>query len=68
MKDICDVFTDIFKSDTLIGEGTNIGMNSEIPIGDLVILISDLMDTDITFKSSEERILPKMWSWNTRLR
>ena len=44
---------------SLFGETTNIGMNSEISIGDLVSLIAKIMDTDITISSTNERIRPK---------
>jgi nucleoside-diphosphate-sugar epimerase len=57
--DTCNAFIDIYKTDSLIGEVTNIGMNSEISIGALADLIADLMDIDLTIKFSEERIRPK---------
>ena len=58
VTDTCNAFLDIYKSNSLFGEVTNIGMNSEISIGDLADLIAKLMDSDITIKSSEERIRP----------
>jgi len=59
VTDTCNAFIDIYKSDSLFGEVTNIGMNSEISIGDLCGLISNLMKTDITIKSSEKRVRPE---------
>ena len=59
VTDTCNAFLDIYKSDSLVGEVTNIGMNSEISIGDLIDLIANLMNTDITIESSEERIRPE---------
>lgn len=56
--DTCDGFLDVFKSEALFGEITNIGMNSEISISDLVGLIANLMNEDITVESSKERTRP----------
>ena len=56
--DTCDGFLDVFKSEALFGEVTNIGMNSEISISDLVGLIANLMNEDITVESSKERTRP----------
>ena len=53
VTDTCSAFLDIYKSDSLFGEVSNIGMNSEISIGDLVVMISNLLDKDITIESSE---------------
>jgi len=57
--DTCNAFLDIYGSESLFGEVTNIGMNSEISIGDLTVLIAKLMDTDIAIKSSNKRIRPR---------
>ena len=57
--DTCQGFFNIYNSDSLIGEATNIGMNSEISIGDLVVLIAKLVNSDISIKSSKERIRPE---------
>ena len=59
VADTCKGFIEIHKSDSLFGEVTNIGMNSEISIGDVANLISNLMGEDITIKSSEERVRPE---------
>ena len=59
VTDTCNGFMEIYQSDSLFGEATNIGMNSEISISDLVYLIANLMDTDITIESSNERVRPK---------
>ena len=57
--DTCHAFINIYNSDSLFGEFVNIGMNSEISIGDLAVLISNLMETDITIETSDERVRPK---------
>jgi NAD dependent epimerase/dehydratase len=57
--DTCNGFLDVFKSEAFFGEVTNIGMNSEISIGDLTDLIANLMNSDITIESSKERKRPR---------
>jgi len=57
--DACHAFTNIYHSDSLLGEVSNIGMNSEISVRDLVVLISNLMEKDITIFTSEKRVRPK---------
>lgn len=57
--DTCNAFLDIYKSDTLFGEVTNIGMNEEISIGDIANLIAKLMGENIIIESSKERLRPQ---------
>jgi NAD dependent epimerase/dehydratase len=59
VADTCNAFIDIYESDSLFGEVVNIGMNSEISIADLADLIANLMCTDISIESSEERVRPE---------
>lgn len=58
VKDTCKGFFEIFKSDKLIGEITNIGMSSEISIGDLVDKIATLIGKRVEIITEEERIRP----------
>jgi len=58
VKDACTGFEEIYKSETLFGEITNIGMNAEISIGDLAELIAKSMNVKVTIKSTDERIRP----------
>jgi NAD dependent epimerase/dehydratase len=66
-------FIDIYKSNTLFGEQTNIGMNQEISMGDLVNLIVDLIGEDVKIVSNQSRIRPaksevdRLWCSNTKL-
>ena len=46
------------KSSTLFGQPVNIGMNSEISIGDLVNLIVKILGLDIKIKIIKERERP----------
>lgn len=58
VKDTCIGFIEIFNSDSLVGEVTNIGMNREISIGDLVHLIAKLTNSDIKIVLKKERVRP----------
>jgi NAD dependent epimerase/dehydratase len=57
--DTCQAFLSIYKSQSLFGEATNVGMNSEISIGDLTALIATYLDADVSIKASSERVRPE---------
>jgi len=59
VKDTCAGFEEIYKSHSLFGEVTNIGMKAEISIGGLAQLIAETMNIQLTIRSSEKRIRPK---------
>ena len=59
VKDTCLGFLEIYNSKDLFGEVTNIGMNSEISIGDLAKKIGQLLEVDLSFEIENERIRPK---------
>lgn len=58
VHDTCEGFIKILNCETLYGQATNIGMNEEISIKDLIKLISSLMKKDLEVKSSHERVRP----------
>ncbi|MCH7826981.1 MAG: GDP-mannose 4,6-dehydratase [Bacteroidetes bacterium] len=58
VKDTANGFLEIYKANGLYGEITNIGMNEEISIGNLVKLIAEVMKVDIKIVSDEKRIRP----------
>jgi NAD dependent epimerase/dehydratase len=58
VKDTAKGFYEIAKSSSLFGQATNIGMNNEIKIGDLVNLIGELLNSDFKIISEEQRIRP----------
>ena len=58
VKDTCKGFIEIFKSEKLYGEITNIGMNEEISIGNLVNIIKEITGSAIEIKSDEQRVRP----------
>ncbi|MHC4173285.1 MAG: GDP-mannose 4,6-dehydratase [Planctomycetota bacterium] len=59
IKDTVKGFIEIHKSENLFGEITNIGLNEEISIADLVKLIAGLMGKHAEFDIDKERIRPQ---------
>jgi len=59
VKDTCSGFLEIHRHDSFIGEVTNIGMNSEISIGDLAQKILDIMGEDVIIVKEEIRVRPE---------
>jgi NAD dependent epimerase/dehydratase len=59
VKDTCNGFLEIFKSEKLFGEITNIGMKNEITIGSLGNKIAGLLETEIIFETDEQRVRPE---------
>ena len=59
VKDTCMGFLEIYKSDTFFGEVTNIGMNSEISIGDLAKKILNIMSLKIPIVQDKKRVRPE---------
>ena len=58
VKDTARGFLAISEAKGLNGEITNIGMNNEITINDLVKCIAELINVEITIKSDSQRIRP----------
>lgn len=58
VKDTCTGFIEVHKSDKLIGEITNIGMNEEISIGNLAEKVAKIMGKEVKIISDEERLRP----------
>ncbi|MFC1845241.1 GDP-mannose 4,6-dehydratase, partial [Thermodesulfobacteriota bacterium] len=58
VKDTASAFVEICKSDEVIGQVTNVGMNSEISIGELATLIGKLTGNEIIVKTDPQRIRP----------
>ncbi len=57
--DTCNGFCEVYKSEKVFGEATNIGMGAEISIGDLVNMIARLMSTKIEIRTQETRVRPQ---------
>jgi dTDP-glucose 4,6-dehydratase len=59
VKDTCKGFIEIYKSEKLFGEITNIGMKEEITISYLVHKIAKLLNTPIEIETEEQRVRPE---------
>lgn len=59
VTDTCKGFIEIYRSERLFGEITNIGMNEEISIGELVNIIVKLLDVEIEIETENKRVRPK---------
>ena len=59
VKDTASAYLAVAKSDKLVGEIINVGMNEEIVIGDLARKIADLIGADVKFVSDRDRIRPE---------
>lgn len=74
VKDTANGFVTIAKSDKLLGEVSNIGMNSEISIGDLAGLIASLMNEKVEIVEDGQRVRPdkseveRLFCDNTKLK
>ena len=60
VKDTCFGFIEIYNSDNLFGTATNIGMNQEISIGDLVQEIARLIGTEVSTSTDSGRVRPEI--------
>lgn len=58
VRDTAAGFLAIAGSDKTFGQATNIGMNEEISIGDLVNLIAEVMSTEIEISEDSQRVRP----------
>jgi dTDP-glucose 4,6-dehydratase len=60
VKDTCKGFVEIFNSDKLYGETTNIGMKNEISVGDLANKIADILGIKLNIETDNKRVRPEM--------
>jgi NAD dependent epimerase/dehydratase len=73
VEDTCNAFISIVERDITIGQTLNIGSNSEISIGDTLILIKELMGSKVEFIIDEQRKRPegsevfRLWCDNTKI-
>ena len=59
VKDTVTGFIEILKSKSLYGEITNIGMNNEISVGDLVKKLAKILQVSIEIQSDGQRVRPE---------
>ena len=73
VKDTCNAFLEILKTADFFGNVVNIGMNKEISISDLVLLISSIMNIQPELIIDEDRLRPnnseveRLWCDNNLL-
>jgi nucleoside-diphosphate-sugar epimerase len=59
VKDTCKGFYEIYRSNKLFGEITNIGMRDEISINNLILKIAKISGKEIEIILDEQRVRPK---------
>ncbi|MFI3239530.1 MAG: NAD-dependent 4,6-dehydratase LegB [Bacteroidales bacterium] len=73
VKDTCRGFIAVAGADELIGQEVNIATNSEISMRDTLMMIADIMGSDVKWIEDEERIRPKnsevfrLWGDNSKI-
>lgn len=73
VEDTCRGFIGLAECDAAIGKTINIGSNREISVGDLVNLISEIIDIKISIESDDLRKRPKqseverLWCDNSKI-
>ena len=73
VEDTCRGFIALAETDATIGETVNIGSNFEISVGDTLNIIKELMDSNVSFVTDEQRIRPeksevfRLWCDNTKI-
>lgn len=74
VHDTCRGFLALARCDASVGQTVNIGSNYEISVADTLNLIRELMGSDVTFITDEQRLRPgksevfRLWCDNTRIR
>jgi len=59
VKDVVEAFWAIYQSDQFFGEVTNIGMGTEISIGDLAQTIARLLNEEVEIITDDQRVRAK---------
>ena len=59
IMDTCRGFIELANCSDAIGKTVNIGSNYEISVGDTLNLIKDLMKSDVTFITEDQRLRPE---------
>lgn len=74
VKDTCRGFIALAESSDTIGKEINIATNSEISMQDCLLLIKEIMHSDVAFVTDEQRLRPgksevfRLWGDNTLIR
>ena len=73
VEDTCRGFVALGENDRTIGETINIGSNFEISVGDTLNIIKELMNSDVSFVTDNQRLRPgksevfRLWCDNTKI-
>ena len=59
VKDTCKGFLALAESKTTIGKEVNIASNTEISMGDTLLLIKEIMKSDVEFTADQQRFRPQ---------
>jgi len=59
VTDTCRGFIDLANCSEAVGKTVNIGSNYEISVGDTLNLIKNLMNSDVTFITEDQRLRPE---------
>ncbi len=74
VEDTCRGFITLAEHSETVGETINIGSNFEISVGDTLDLIKQIMASDVTFISEQQRIRPeksevqRLWCDNSKIK
>ncbi len=74
VTDTCDGFIRLAECDAAIGKVVNIGSNYEISVRDTLVMIKELMGSDVEFVEDQDRLRPqksevfRLWCDNTQIR
>lgn len=73
VEDTCRGFLALAEHESCVGETINIGSNYEISVGDTLLLIKEIMGSDVEFILDEQRIRPeksevnRLWCDNAKM-
>ena len=74
VDDTCRGFIQLAKCDEAVGKTVNIGSNFEISIGDTLDIIKEIMGSEVTFMSDDQRLRPeksevfRLWCDNSKIK
>lgn len=74
VKDTCKGFLELSKCDAAIGQEVNVCSNNEISMRDTLMLIAEIMHSDVKFVEDTQRLRPKnsevfrLWGDNTKIK
>jgi NAD dependent epimerase/dehydratase len=74
VEDTCRGFLQLAQCDEAMGKTVNIGSNFEISIGDTLMMIKEIMNSDVTLVADEQRLRPeksevfRLWCDNSQIR